>query len=130
MDHPYMGQKKNHYIVNATDTAAGNLKWDSDTQQTYTVPSGKRWILMPSSVTLSDSATLVIYARDTADKAISLLANYSAGTGSKQYPAQATSARANMPIILDAGENIYITCGAAQGAGAKATCCVLEVTVS
>lgn len=124
-----IAKKVNNYIVDAGDNAAGNLKWDSNTQQVYTVPINKRWVLMQSHVILSDSATLVIYARDVSDNTIALLANYSAGTGSKQYPAQAISARTNFPFFLDAGEDIFITCGAAQGAGAKASCVVLEIDV-
>lgn len=120
-------KKVNNYIVDATDNDATNLKWDSTTVQEYEVPSDKRWFLLPSLVLLDVSSTLSIYLFDSADKTIAILGTYSAGTGAKPYP-MGTSVFGR-GVVLDAGEYIKITCGTAQGAGAKASCIVLEIDV-
>lgn len=120
-----IARKVNNRIVDATDNAATNAKWDSTTGQKYVVPTGKRWRLLSSQVQLDVSATLAIYHRDSSDNIIALLANYTAGTGVKPYPT-APSYTAE-PVILDAGEYVDIDMNNAQGAGASASCVVLEI---
>lgn len=128
IDHPVYALKKNYYIVNATDNDATNAKWTSTTIQTYTVPADHRWILLSSFVLLDVSSTLTIYIKDTAGAFIDYLATYSAGTGAKGYPLSSVTGGYG-PYILDAGESVYVQCGTAQGAGAKASCVVLELRV-
>ena len=124
------GVKKNYYIEDATDNAATNLKFDSTTEQKYTVPSGKRWYLIGGVVNRDVSKTLTITACDTSDKIIHSVAFASAGTGKHNYPTGvAGTANLHRPIILDAGEYIHIVFGDAQGAGAYASCVVIEVTL-
>lgn len=120
--------KKNYYIVDATDNAATNLKWDSTTVQTYTVPTGKRWFFFGGIVYRDVNATLTILMKDSSAHVIGYLCDEAAATGYKHYPTSLVG-YISRPQIMDAGETIVITCGAAQGAGAKATCCVLEVDV-
>lgn len=117
-----VAKKVNNYIVDATDNAAGNLKFDSTTVQTYTVPSGKRWIILYGTFNRSDSGTLTIYGYDSADKVICQFAVESAATGYSDWP----TAPAKGPFILDEDEYILITAGVAQGATAAASCVVLE----
>lgn len=120
--------KKNYYIADATDNAAGNLKFDSTTGQHYICPTGKRWFLYGGVVYRDANETLNILIRDSSDRVVSYLCDEAAGTGYKHYPTSLIG-YFTRPQVLDAGEYVDITFGGAQGAGAKATCCVLEVDV-
>ena len=127
-----MGYKQNYYIEDATDNAATNLKFTSTTAQEYTVPTGKRWILIGGQVTRDASGTIAVDIYDSSDKKIMKLNYQSAavntvpliGTGSSTH----VSGMAG-PIVLDAGEYVKLAFGAAQGAGASAACIVIEVSV-
>ena len=122
---PYNQPLVGNYIVDATDNAATNLKWDSTTVQTYTVPSTKRWMLQGGSVFLSDNATCVVTMTDGTNT-IGQLATHAATTGWVEYP-EFTHPHGH---LLDPGWTIVITCGGAQGATAKASCIVYEYTYS
>jgi hypothetical protein len=119
-----------NYIVDATDNAATNAKWTSTTVQTYTVPTGKRWFLWGGAVTRDAStgtATLVVNLTDGTNTLMNLATEADA-TGETSLTADVPS-NFTFPIIMDPGWTVVITVGEAQGAGAKATCVVTEVTI-
>lgn len=114
-----------NYIVDATDNAATNLKWDSTTVQTYTVPAGKRWLLYGGYVTRDANETLVTVIQDATPTAIMTVSTQGAAIDTTDLLADLPG-NLTMPMILDPGFSVLITAGGAQGAGAKATCFVLE----
>jgi hypothetical protein len=120
------GQLVTNYIVDATDNGAGNDKWTSTTVQTYTVPSGKRWFLWGGAVTRDANETLVVDLTDGTNTLMNL-ATEGAATGETSLTADVPT-NFTFPIIMDAGWTVTVTAGGAQGAGAKATCVVTEVT--
>lgn len=124
---PYNQNIVSNYIVDTGDTGAGNDKWTSTTVQTYTVPTGKRWLLWGGSVFLSDNATLVVDITDGTNTLMNL-ATYAATTGWLSILETANLGNWVLPIIMDPAWTVKITCGAAQGATAKATCVVTEYT--
>lgn len=125
--------KVNNYITDATDVGAGNLKFDSTTEATFTVPAGKRWFLIAGSMNRDANTWAVVDFYDSADKNIMRLAECSPATGRTGYPnnsaVNAMEGHKAIPMILDAGEYIKLTFGAAQGAGANASCLVLEIPI-
>ena len=116
-----------NYIVDATDNAATNAKWTSTTVQTYTVPAGKRWFLWGGQVTRDANETLVVNPTDGTN-IIMNLATAAAGTGQTDL-LEDLPGNFVMPLIMEPGWTVVITCGGAQGAGAKATCVVSEVVI-
>ena len=116
-----------NYIVDATDNAATNAKWTSTTVQTYTVPAGKRWFLWGGQVTRDANETLVVNLTDGTN-IIMNLAIAAAGTGQTDL-LEDLPGNFVMPLIMEPGWTVVITCGGAQGAGAKATCVVSEVVI-
>ena len=123
-----VAKKVNNYDVDAT---AGGL-WTSTTTYQATCPAGKRWFLIGGVVSNSASGTTLAQVHDAADAVIHQLAVIAASTGVKPYPNQNSSAdhmQIPTPIVMDAGEYVLVTCGVAQGAGAFASCVVLEVDV-
>lgn len=126
------GRKVNNFITDATDNAPTNAKWTSTTEQEYTVPSGKRWYLLGGIVNADVNATCTVRIEDSSNNIIQQLHYESARTGICAYPQQYSSGYSqNAPfiMILDAGELVKIVMGAAQGAGAFASCVVIEVTL-
>ncbi len=124
------GKKVNNYIEDATDNAATNDKFDSTTTALWTVPSGKRWFLMYGSISRDTSSTLTIKLYDSSDKLIGMIDSKSAATGDTPFTgtgASATVAKGKQYWVLDAGEYVKLTFGAAQGASATASCVVIEV---
>ncbi|MEE9540567.1 MAG: hypothetical protein V3V85_03615, partial [Candidatus Thorarchaeota archaeon] len=103
------------------------------TNQTYEVPTGKRWYLLGGTTNRDVSGDLVIVCLDTSGNVILELQYEAAGTGSATWPSASNSARhhsgVGRPMVLDAGEQVDLTFGAAQGAGAYASCVVLEVNM-
>ena len=116
-----------NYIVDATDHAGTNLKWTSTTVQTYTVPAGTYWILWGGQVTRDANETLVVNLTDGTNTIMNL-ATAGAATGQTDL-LEDLPGKYHMPMILPAGYEVVITCGGAQGAGAKATCVVNEITL-
>lgn len=116
-----------YYIVDATDAAAGNAKWDSTTVQTYTVPDNRVWYFYGGSVLNSVDATVTVNLHDAADNIVLGLASIAApGAATRvQYP-DSDIGYVHRPIKMQAGWYIKITMGAAQGAAATATCLVDE----
>jgi len=116
-----------NYIVDATDNAGTNAKWTSTTVQTYTVPAGAVWLLWGGQVTRDANETLVVNLTDGTNTIMNL-ATAAAGTGQTDL-LEDLPGKYQMPMVLPAGYEVVITCGGAQGAGAKATCVVTEVTL-
>ena len=116
-----------NYIVDATDNAGTNLKWTSTTVQTYTVPAGTYWLLWGGQVTRDAAETLVVNLTDGTNILMNLATEGAAASQTSllaDLPGQY-----HMPMLLPAGYEVVITAGGAQGAGAKATCVVTEVTL-
>lgn len=127
------GTKKNLYIEDATDTGTGNDKFDSTTLQEYEVPAGKRWLLLGGVVVIDANATCTVSIMDRSDKLIRRIIAQTATTGTVPYPSTNSSVTYEggvaWPHILDEGEYVQILFGAAQGAGASASCQVIEVSI-
>lgn len=116
-----------NYIVDTGDLGAGNDKWTSTTVQSYTVPAGKRWFLYGGVVHTSANATVDVVLYNESDEIVLYLADHAAA-GAAAYEEYPTTMIGNvlLPIPMDAGWYVKITCGAAQGAAAEASCLVLE----
>ena len=117
-----------NYIVDATDNGAGNDKWTSTTVQTYTVPAATYWLLWGGQVTRDAAETLVVNLTDGTNTIMNLATE---GAAASQTSLLADlPGNYHMPMILPAAYTIVITAGGAQGAGAKATCVVTEVSIA
>lgn len=116
-----------NFIIDATDTGAGNDKWTSTTVQTWTVPADKTWYFIGGTVLNSADATVVVVIQDKTPKTIYQLCSIAApGAATRvQYP-DSDIAYVHRPIPLPAGWSILLTMGAAQGAAAEASCQVIE----
>jgi len=123
-------RKVNNFVEDATDHGAGNLKWDSTTVCTLTVPDGKRWYLIGGTTYRDQAATVSVIVYDNDDKPILPLMYDSAGTGRRGFPHSdaysASEAFKAIPCILDQGEYIKFEFGAAQDAVAYVTALVME----
>ena len=117
-----------NFIIDATDTGAGNDKWTSTTVQTWTVPVGRRWAFLGGTVKNSADATVTVDIHNAADKIIYGLASIAApgATVRVQYP-DSDIGFVHRPIMMASEWYVKLTMGAAQGAGAEATCLVLEM---
>ena len=117
------------FIIDATDTGAGNDKWTSTTVQTWTVPLKRRWAFLGGTVKNSADATVVVNIHNAADKIIYGLASIAApgATVRVQYP-DSDIGFVHRPIIMGPGWYVKLTMGAAQGAAAEASCQVLETS--
>ena len=122
------GTIKDFYIVDATDAAATNFKWDSTTVMTWTVPAGVRWEFIGGTVKNSADATVVVIVQNAASKVVYQLASIAApgATVRVQFP-DADIAFVHRPIPLYEGWSIEMTMGAAQGAAAEANIQVVEI---
>ena len=116
-----------NYIVDATDHAGTNAKFTSTTRQSYTVPAGTYWLLWGGQVTRDANETLLVDLNDGTN-IIMNLATAGAATGQTDL-LEDLPGNYHMPMVLPAGYIVDITFGGAQGAGAKATCVVTEVTL-
>ena len=124
------GTKVDNYIVDTGDLGAGNDKWTSTTEQTYTVPANKRWLLYGGQVTrdtATGTATLIVNLTDGTNILMNLATEADA-TGTTSLIADVPTPQV-WPIIMDAADAITIVIGEAQGAAAAATCVVLEFDV-
>ena len=124
-----VARKLNNYEADAT----GGTLWTSTTTFRATCPVGKRWFLLGGVVLRDVSATCAIMLYDAANKIIQRIASETAGTTAFAYPSQTAVAAAQAPVgtllILDVGEYLQMTFGAAQSTAAYASCVVLEVDV-
>lgn len=119
----HMGRKLNQYQLDAT---SGGLWTDTTHFKTTAVAAHRRQLVLGGVTNRSVSGTVVIYAYDVSGNIIACLANEGAATGITGYP-ESTTFMINAPMILDEGEYIQMTFGAAQGATAYASCVVIEV---
>lgn len=121
-----------NYIVDATDNGAGNDKWTSTTVQSYTVPTGKVWMLYGGIVirdTSTGTATLLVQVFNAANKLLLQLDTQADAAATTSYPNTTSTAGFRFPMKLKAGWYVKITIGEAQGAAASATCIVDEISV-
>ena len=118
---------KDFYVVDATDAAAGNAKWDSTTVMTWTVPAGYRWDFIGGTVLNSVDATVTVILQNATPKTIYQLASIAApGAATRvQFP-DSDIGYVHRPIPMYAGWSVQMTMGAAQGAAAEANICVIE----
>lgn len=113
------------YLLDATST------WDSTTNHKLVVPTGKRWKVLVITVKNDVNATVSTYWLDSSDVVIAQLGNQAANTARTTWPDTGTSDFLQGPenLIMDAGEQIEIACGVAQGAGAYIYVHALEVDI-
>ena len=114
-------------IDNYNADATGGGTWVSTTHYTVVVPAGKRWFFIGGFAKNDVNATMFIAVYDAGDNTLGFLLDEAATTTGKSYPEPDFQIGAQW--VLDAGEYIQLTCGAAQGAGAYCSCVVLEVDV-
>ena len=121
------GTIKDFYIVDATDAAAGNAKWDSTTVMTWTVPEGHRWDFIGGTVKNSADGTVDVIMQNATPKTIYGLASIAApgATVRVQFP-DSDIGSVHRPIPMFEEWSIEMTMGAAQGAAAEANICVIE----
>lgn len=130
LDHFVYGQKVNNYIEDATSNGTGNDKFESTTLQEWTVPVGKRWLLLYGAVNRAVSSTLNWRILDSAGKVIAHLGALSAATGLSAMISTSDSGSTQGnggPYILTTGEQVQLNFGTAQDANSYASCVVLEV---
>ena len=122
------GRIRDYYVVDATDAAAGNLKWDSTTVMTWTVPDNFRWYFIGGTVLNSVDATVTVDMYDASDKVIYGLASIAApGAATRvQFP-DSDIGYVHRPIPMGPGMYVKMTMGAAQGAAAEANILVIEI---
>lgn len=116
-------RKLNNYDKDAT---AGGL-WTSTTTYVVEVPTGKRWVVLGGVINRDANATAQCFLYDSSDNIIGVLASEGASTGLTTFPT--SSYQIGTSWILDAGEYVKTTFGAAQGANAYHTFVVLEMDV-
>jgi len=122
------GVPLSNFIIDTGDLGAGNDKWTTTSVQTWTVPANRRWAFLGGSVKNSADATVTVDMYDSAGKiAYGICSIAAPGAGVRvQYP-DSDIGYVHRPIIMGAGWALKLTMGAAQGAAAEATCCVLEM---
>lgn len=113
------------------DATSGGL-WTDTTHFTTVCPSGKRWFFMGGVVNRSANATLLARLMSGGYPALILTTDVAA-TGISTFPNTVASVGnwhfSGVLPILDAGDNITLTFGAAQGAGAYCILTILEIDV-
>ena len=127
---PNHGAPLEQYIVDATDTGAGNDKWTSTTVQSYIVPTGFAWWLIGGHVnrdTQTGTATLLVQIFNGANKLVLQLDTQTNATGTTPYPNSTSTGAINFPFFMEAGWYVKVTVGEAQGALATASCYVMQV---
>jgi hypothetical protein len=122
------GVVKDYFVIDATDNAAGNLKWDSTTVMTWTVPTNFRWYFIGGTVKNSADATVTAIVQNGTPKTVYQLCSIAApGIGVRvQFP-DSDIGYVHRPIPMAAGWSVKMTMGAAQGAAAEANIQVIEV---
>lgn len=83
--------------------------------KTWSVPAGKRWLVIGGYAERDQNATLDLKVTDSSDKTIMIHAQIAAGTTNVGFGNFATDSEfAFNPFILDAGDKIVLDWGAAQ----------------
>ena len=125
-----MNLLKARKVNNLVETAAAFSV--STSEHKWTVPNSKRWFLIGGIIVRDSAETVIIQAYDPTEL-IYRLAGKAPATGTHGYPdgesEGAPRGEEAIPLILDQGEQIVVTFGGAQGAGASISCIVLEVDV-
>lgn len=116
MEGMFLLRKITNYLVDSGT-------FDSTTTKNYTVPASTRWILIGGHVYRDNNSTITVYVRDTSDNNIIELLNEGAAATTRNPLAIPD----NHLAILDAGEDIQFTFGAAQGAASNLSISYLEV---
>lgn len=125
MDLLQVGKIVDEAQLNAT------TNWDSTTQHKYTVPAGRRAFFICGFVSRSDAATAQMTAVRSDAKVLAHFGSHSSATGGCGFPTnQSNYFNPSYPLILEAGDYIQLTCGAAQGATAYVVIRVIEVDIS
>ena len=117
----YSAKKVDNYAIDAT----GGGLWTTTTTYKIVCPTGKRWVLIGGVINRGVSATVNVIVYNASDEPIQFLYYAAASTGTSGYPSS-TNAGNGVPI-LDVGEYVLATFGAAQNAASYMTCLVLEV---
>lgn len=121
-----LAEKINNYEADAT---SGTL-WLDTQHFRVTVPTHYRWFVIGGATTRDVSAASSVKAYDVSDQLIHTIDSQGAATGTQGWPqpvANAGNYSGGQMIVLDAGEYIEVYFAVAQGAGASASCVVLEV---
>lgn len=123
-------KKLNHHEVYA---GSGTDYWTSTTAFKVIVPTGYRAFVLGGYVEREVSGTVTVKAYDVGDNIIASMDYQAAATGSSTWPTNTDSTAmlgcGGYPIILDAGEYVLVTFGAAQSTAAFASVRWLEVKV-
>lgn len=90
--------------------------------KTWTVPAGKRWVIIGGAFERDTSATLILQLTNAADKVIDSTPLVTAGTTMQYFSDMAYV----VPWIADAGMKIVLTWGAGQTSN-EITLLVLEI---
>jgi len=96
--------------------------------KTWTVTSGKRWLVIGGYAERDQSATLDLKVTDSADKTMMIMPQIAAGTTNIGFGNFASDTTwAFNPFVLDAGQKVVLTWGASQTTPEIALL-VLEIT--
>lgn len=130
LDDLIYAEKINHFEADATGATA---LWPDTTHYRAECPASKRWFLIGGICKRDAAQTATVTIRDSSDNMILYLEFQGAATATFVYPSRSAGSLnwtiAHTGIVIDAGEYIEILFGGAQGAGAYASCIVLEVNV-
>lgn len=118
--------KINHWVKDATGGGAtGTTYWVDTTHCRFTVPAGKRWIILGGIVKRGVAATCLIYLRDVAGENVLKIFDEAAAANTKNWPESVY--QIGVPYVADAGEDITATFGVAQDATSEMSCVVMEM---
>ncbi len=122
-------KKQNYYAIDATGGGAtGTTYWTDDKHLTYTVPAGKRWIVLGGIVSRDVSSTVSGSITNSAAAVIGRVLSETAATGISMWPE--ADYHIGTPHILDSAEGIAFYFATSQTAGAYGSCMVLELEVA
>lgn len=123
-------KKVDNYEKDATGATA---LWPADTTYVATCPTGKRWFLIGGVIKPDVNATAMTIVFNSSDEPLYQVGYQAASTNQQALLKQtADYNHANShghPLIMDAGDYLKVTFGAAQTANAYCSCVVLEVNV-
>ena len=104
---------------------------DSTSLHKIEVPAGKRWFVLGGMVSRDQAATLSVSANDAAGNKLLQIAYGAAATTGWAIPNNTADSLhlRNFPLVLEAGETINFSFGAAQSTNAIITMFITEVDV-
>lgn len=112
--------------------AAGTTYWQSTTEIKLTVPENTRWFIIGGTINTSQNGTLVIEIYNASDELLTKITEHGAGTGAMHFYRSQSSANQHVPVsfeILDEGDYILCTFGAAQDTNAYIGLRIIEVLI-